>query len=199
MTFLNPVRHITFDAHDPYAIAEFWSRLTGYKLLDEPGDDEVLIDPERPGVPGLLFIRVPGDKAGKNRVHLDIQPPHGTRDAEVERLGALGARIVDDRAHRGRPGLGRHGRPRGQRILRGARRGGDQARLTRRRGRWADAAVGRARYTVAAATGPVSRTTPSTESAVPLTASTARTAPGRRSHLPSPSTSRATAGNHSST
>ncbi|MGW0550165.1 VOC family protein [Streptomyces altiplanensis] len=97
MTFLNPVRHITFDAHDPYTLAEFWSRLTGYKLLDEPGDDEVLIDPERPGVPGLLFIRVPGDKAGKNRVHLDIQPPHGTRDAEVERLGALGARIVDDR------------------------------------------------------------------------------------------------------
>ncbi|WP_028815169.1 VOC family protein [Streptomyces flavidovirens] len=104
MTFLNPVRHITFDAHDPYAVAEFWSHLTGYKLLDAPGDDEVLIDPEQPEVPGLLFIRVPDGKTVKNRVHLDIQPPRGTRDAEVERLAALGARIVSDR--RTEDGLG---------------------------------------------------------------------------------------------
>ncbi|MGX1883039.1 VOC family protein [Streptomyces sp. NPDC055287] len=97
MTFLNPVRHITFDAHDPSATAQFWSRLTGYQLLDAPGDDEVLIEPEQPDVPGLLFIRVPEGKSVKNRVHLDIQPPHGTRDAEVERLAALGARIVSDR------------------------------------------------------------------------------------------------------
>lgn len=97
MTFLNPVRHITFDARDPYAIAEFWSHLTGYKLVgSSPGDDEVLIDPEQPDVPGLLFIRVPEEKTVKNRVHLDIQPPHGTRDAEVERLHSLGARILSD-------------------------------------------------------------------------------------------------------
>ncbi|MBU3871225.1 VOC family protein [Streptomyces sp. 4503] len=98
MAYLNPVRHITFDARDPHALARFWSRLTGYPLEDsEPDDDEVLISSGQPGVPGLLFIRVPDSKAVKNRVHLDIQPPSGTRDAEVERLIGLGASVVDDR------------------------------------------------------------------------------------------------------
>ncbi|EFL21106.1 glyoxalase [Streptomyces himastatinicus ATCC 53653] len=99
MTYLNPVRHVSFDAHDPYALARFWSRLTGYAITDEdaPGDDEVLIESGQPGVPGLLFLRVPDDKTVKNRVHLDIQPPSGTRDEEVERLLGLGARVVDDR------------------------------------------------------------------------------------------------------
>ncbi|MEV7414115.1 VOC family protein [Streptomyces sp. NPDC089919] len=98
MSFLNPVRHITFDARDPYATAEFWAAVTGYALdPSEKGDDEVLIDPGQPGVPGLLFIRVPDEKTVKNRVHLDIQPPTGTRDEEVARLLALGARIADDR------------------------------------------------------------------------------------------------------
>jgi predicted enzyme related to lactoylglutathione lyase len=98
MSYLNPVRHITFDAHDPYALALFWSRLTGYAVSDEdkPGDDDVVISPDQPGVPGLLFLRVPDAKSVKNRVHLDIQPPSGTRDEEVDRLLALGARIVDD-------------------------------------------------------------------------------------------------------
>ncbi|MEU0842490.1 VOC family protein [Streptomyces sp. NPDC005962] len=99
MAYLNPVRHISFDAHDPYALALFWSELTGYAVTDEdaPGDDEVLIESGQPGVPGLLFLRVPDTKTVKNRVHLDIQPPSGTRDQEVKRLLGLGARIVDDR------------------------------------------------------------------------------------------------------
>ncbi|MFE1931750.1 VOC family protein [Streptomyces sp. NPDC059474] len=98
MAYLNPVRHITIDARDPHALARFWSRLTGYPLEDsEPDDDEVLISSGQPGVPGLLFIRVPDSKTVKNRVHLDIQPPSGTRDAEVERLIGLGASVVDDR------------------------------------------------------------------------------------------------------
>ncbi|NGN68672.1 VOC family protein [Streptomyces sp. A7024] len=105
-SYVNPVRHITFDAHDPYRIAEFWAAVTGYKITDEdaPGDDEVLIESGQPGVPGLLFIRVPEGKTVKNRLHLDIQPPTGTRDGEVERLAGLGARVVAD--HRTDEGLG---------------------------------------------------------------------------------------------
>src|ERR1044072_2692903 len=99
MAYLNPVRHLSFVAHDPYALAQFWSQLTGYAVSDEdaPGDDEVLIESGQPGVPGLLFLRVPESKTVKNRVHLDIQPPTGTRDEEVKRLLGLGARTVDDR------------------------------------------------------------------------------------------------------
>ncbi|MFF4388637.1 MULTISPECIES: VOC family protein [unclassified Streptomyces] len=97
--FINPVRHITFDALDPYRVAEFWSAVTGFTMHpdDVEGDDEVMLEPGQPGVPGLLFIRVPDGKSVKNRVHLDIQPPTGTRDETVERLIGLGARLVDDR------------------------------------------------------------------------------------------------------
>ncbi|MFF5445396.1 VOC family protein [Streptomyces sp. NPDC012888] len=96
--YLNPVRHITFDALDPYRTAEFWAAVTGYALEDsEPDDDQVLLDPPQPGVPGLLFSRVPDGKTAKNRVHLDIQPATGTRDEEVARLVGLGARVLDDR------------------------------------------------------------------------------------------------------
>ncbi|MCX5149028.1 MULTISPECIES: VOC family protein [unclassified Streptomyces] len=97
--FVNPVRHITFDSLEPYKTAEFWSAVTGFPIHpdDEEGDDEILLDPAQPGVPGLLFIRVPDAKSVKNRVHLDIQPPTGTRDETVERLIGLGAKLVDDR------------------------------------------------------------------------------------------------------
>ncbi|MFD5415613.1 VOC family protein [Streptomyces nojiriensis] len=97
--FINPVRHITFDALDPYRVAEFWSAVTGFTMHpdDVEGDDEVMLEPGQPGAPGLLFIRVPDGKSVKNRVHLDIQPPTGTRDETVERLIGLGAKLVDDR------------------------------------------------------------------------------------------------------
>lgn len=97
--FVNPVRHITFDSLEPYRTAEFWSQVTGFPIHpdDAPTDDEILLDPGQPGVPGLLFIRVPDAKSVKNRVHLDIQPPTGTRDETVERLVGLGAKVVDDR------------------------------------------------------------------------------------------------------
>jgi predicted enzyme related to lactoylglutathione lyase len=101
---LNPVRHITIDAHDPHALARFWIEVTGYLPDEEPDDDEVLITAPEPNAPGLLFIRVPDDKAGKNRVHLDIQPPTGTRDETVQRLLAAGATVYED--HRTPDGLG---------------------------------------------------------------------------------------------
>ncbi|MEU4801649.1 VOC family protein [Actinosynnema sp. NPDC023587] len=89
------VHHITVDCLDPYALATFWSRVTGRPVSadDAPGDEEALV--ELPAGPSLLFIRVPGGKAVKNRVHLDLQPD-STRDDEVERLLGLGATQVDD-------------------------------------------------------------------------------------------------------
>jgi predicted enzyme related to lactoylglutathione lyase len=89
------VRHTTFDAADPYAIATFWAQVVGGRVTDEdePGDDEVLVVSDGPP---LLFVRVPDPKAVKNRVHLDLEP-HGTRAEEVRRLSQLGATVVDDR------------------------------------------------------------------------------------------------------
>ena len=55
--------------------------------------DEFEIRPTRDRVPGLLFVPVLEEKAGKNRLHLDFRPVDQT--AEVERLLSLGARPAD--------------------------------------------------------------------------------------------------------
>lgn len=101
------IRHITFDCADPYALAVFWSQVTGYRedpdYPNAPGDPEaLLIAPD--GGPGLLFVPVPEPKAVKNRVHLDLMPTERTRDEEVDRVLALGATLVAD--HRRPDGTG---------------------------------------------------------------------------------------------
>jgi catechol 2,3-dioxygenase-like lactoylglutathione lyase family enzyme len=97
------VRHVTVDCADPYRLAGFWADLLGYR--EDPGDpnlpgqdEALLLDPQ--GGAGLLFIRVPEPKAGKNRVHFDLWPdgPDGLRrDQALERALGLGASVVDDR------------------------------------------------------------------------------------------------------
>ncbi|MGX1542068.1 VOC family protein [Streptomyces adustus] len=88
------IRHVTVDCADAYALGSFWSKVLDQPLHDDdhPGDPEALIEGA-----GLLFVTVPEAKAAKNRVHFDLQPQDRTRDEEVERLLALGARLVDDR------------------------------------------------------------------------------------------------------
>ncbi len=90
------VRHLTFDCADPWALATFWTGITGGALGegDQPGDDEVEVVWD--GGVNLLFIRVPEGKSAKNRLHLDLQPHDRTRDEEVERVVAFGATVLDD-------------------------------------------------------------------------------------------------------
>jgi hypothetical protein len=101
------IRSVTVDCADPYRQARFWSRLTGFAddpgNPNEPGDPEgLLLSPD--GSLALLFIAVPEPKQVKNRVHLDLVPLERTRDAEVQRVLGLGARLVDD--HRRPDGTG---------------------------------------------------------------------------------------------
>jgi predicted enzyme related to lactoylglutathione lyase len=105
MTTSSPIRHVTFDCADPYALATFWSGVTGWPVDDEsePNDDEVGVMAPDP-LPMLLFIRVPEGKVVKDRVHLDIGPLARTRDEEVERLTGLGGRVLAD--HRTPEGRG---------------------------------------------------------------------------------------------
>jgi predicted enzyme related to lactoylglutathione lyase len=100
------IQHITIDSHDAYALAQFWSTVTGWPISDEdsPGDPEALLEPPDKAVPELLFVTVPEGKSVKNRVHLDFVPQTRTRDEEVERLLAAGARLVGD--HRAPDGRG---------------------------------------------------------------------------------------------
>jgi catechol 2,3-dioxygenase-like lactoylglutathione lyase family enzyme len=100
------IGQVTFDCQDPYALAQFWTNVTGFtELPDEPNapdHEECYIKPDDGG-PGLLFIRVPESKSVKNRLHLDLKPDT-TRDEEVERLLSLGATLYED--HRKPDGTG---------------------------------------------------------------------------------------------
>src|SRR3954452_12563779 len=90
------IRNISFDCSDPYVLAQFWSDVVGHPVVPDfvPGDTEVVIEP--PGSPRLFFQAVPEDKAVKNRVHVCLQPGDRDRDAEVDRLLALGATTLED-------------------------------------------------------------------------------------------------------
>ncbi|QMU72943.1 VOC family protein [Streptacidiphilus sp. P02-A3a] len=91
------VRHVTVDCLDAPRVAAFWAAALGAEPVvveDNPGDFEVTVT--APGI-ALLFVPVPRPKTVKNRVHLDLQPQDRGRDAEVRRLLALGATLVDDR------------------------------------------------------------------------------------------------------
>lgn len=93
------IQHVTIDSHEPYALAQFWSTVTGWPISDqdEPGDPEVAIEPPDPILPELLFVTVAEHKTVKNRLHLDLVPIARTRDEEVDRLLAAGATLFDDR------------------------------------------------------------------------------------------------------
>ena len=93
------VSHTTFDCHDSYRLSEWWKQVVAYDdIPDDPndeGDEECMIS-DRASGHKLLFIEVADDKTAKNRIHLDLVPTDGCRDEEVERVLALGARMVVD-------------------------------------------------------------------------------------------------------
>jgi hypothetical protein len=85
------VRHVTVDCENALAVATFWSA-----ALDLPLDGG---DAESASIgtgtdSGWLFFRVPEHKTAKNRMHVDLQSED--RQADVDRLLALGATLVDD-------------------------------------------------------------------------------------------------------
>jgi catechol 2,3-dioxygenase-like lactoylglutathione lyase family enzyme len=94
------ISHTTVDCGDAHALSGFWSQVLGFAEdpddPNEPGDEECMIAAPDGGQ-RLLFIEVPESKTAKNRLHLDLVPAEGTRDEELRRLLALGAREVDDR------------------------------------------------------------------------------------------------------
>ena len=80
------------DAADPVGLGRWWAAALGWVVVDDSIDEfEIRAAPDR--LPGLLFAAVPEGKTTKNRLHLDFRPDD--RDAEVERLLALGATHVD--------------------------------------------------------------------------------------------------------
>ena len=101
------ISHTTIDCRNAYELSEWWKPVLGYVDIDGdpnlPGHEECMIrDPESGHQ--LLFIEVPDADLPAKRIHFDVAPRTGTRDAEVERLLAHGATQVAD--HRGTHGPG---------------------------------------------------------------------------------------------
>jgi predicted enzyme related to lactoylglutathione lyase len=93
------ISHTTIDAADAYAQSLFWATVLGYAQdpddPNQPGHEECMIfSPD--GRSRVLFIEVPDTKQVKNRMHFDLVPAEGTRDAEAARLVSIGATVVDD-------------------------------------------------------------------------------------------------------
>ena len=93
------ISHTTIDAADAYAQSLFWAKVLGYAEdpddPNEPGHEECMIfSPD--GRTRVLFIEVPDKKQVKNRMHFELVPAEGTRDAEAARLVSIGATVVDD-------------------------------------------------------------------------------------------------------
>ncbi len=97
---------VVVDCRHPASLARFWAQaLDGYAVapydeeelarlraqgvLDPEDDPTVLVDG---GPPRLWFQRVPEPRTVKNRLHLDLRADD--RDAEIDRLLGLGARLI---------------------------------------------------------------------------------------------------------
>jgi hypothetical protein len=120
---------VVIDSADPDTLARFWAEATGYVMQSPPdgfatwqdwlrkagipetswNDASAIVDPAGVG-PRIFFQRVPEEKAGKNRLHLDINQgkpgdePSARRtaiEAESRRLSGLGATVVQPFDQRG--------------------------------------------------------------------------------------------------
>ncbi|OMH36609.1 VOC family protein [Tersicoccus sp. Bi-70] len=97
---------IVIDSRDIAAQARWWAEVLNWQVVFE-SDEEAVIIPrwseeemaatpfDRVG-PGLVFVPVPEEKVGKNRLHLDLAPHTSLdRQEQADRLLALGATRAD--------------------------------------------------------------------------------------------------------
>ncbi len=90
---------MVLDCRDPDALVTFWETALGYRLNESLDDYRVLVPRagEEPG-PVFLLAQVSGEKAAKNRMHVDVHPTDA--DAHLTRLHRLGATLVGERVER---------------------------------------------------------------------------------------------------
>jgi hypothetical protein len=93
------IGNITFDCENPIALAEFWSTAIDRKMDDGPNHYFASIGVTDDELPRWLFLKVPEPKDAKNRCHLDMASEN--RSADIERLVAIGATHVADKAEHG--------------------------------------------------------------------------------------------------
>ncbi|HEX5828099.1 MAG TPA: VOC family protein [Candidatus Limnocylindrales bacterium] len=90
------VTEVVIDCAEHGAVVDFWAAALDYERQDVNEQYVALAPRERaPGLPPLLFQKVPEAKVVKNRVHLDFRAED--MHAEVGRLRGLGATWIAER------------------------------------------------------------------------------------------------------
>ncbi len=89
------VKSVTFDCHDPLAVAAFWAAALGSNVDEDSTSERAWVEPAGWGGPNLWFQRVAEDKTAKNRQHFDLRVM-GPLEDERDRLVALGAAVLAD-------------------------------------------------------------------------------------------------------
>ena len=86
---------LCFDANDPLRLARFWAEALHGKIKDETREEIVLLPTDGTSLP-TLFLPVPDEKVGQNRIHLDLTTTsiEDQRDT-IRRLLELGGQRVD--------------------------------------------------------------------------------------------------------
>ena len=97
---------LVLDAPDPELLARFWCEVLGYVELER---DEASIEIGPPGdglgdpQPTIVFSQTDEPKAGKLRLHIDVNATDREQDDELERWLAAGGRRVDIGQSRAEP------------------------------------------------------------------------------------------------
>ena len=98
---------VIVDCRDVAAQARWWAEALDWQIIYEAPDEQGVVPrwaseerlratPWNEVPPGLVFVPVPEGKQVKNRLHLDLAPHvSDDREAEIERLLAMGATRVD--------------------------------------------------------------------------------------------------------
>jgi 4a-hydroxytetrahydrobiopterin dehydratase len=86
---------IAIDALDIPLVRPFWKAITGY--TDEPGSElnAALIDPTG-RAPAIWFQQMDSPRPQRNRIHLDVDVPHGVAKERIDAAIAAGGRLLSD-------------------------------------------------------------------------------------------------------
>jgi len=85
------VAALAVDSRDPKALANWWQSLLGGQV-EVDADEDVMLHLE--GGLDLIFMAVPDEKRGKNRLHLDLRA--SAYEEAVQQALVLGAVLAPD-------------------------------------------------------------------------------------------------------
>jgi catechol 2,3-dioxygenase-like lactoylglutathione lyase family enzyme len=92
------ISELVLKCRDPEVVARFWCEILDFVELDREADGCIEIGP-RDGFggpqPTIFLTRSDEPKIERARLHIDVSPTDRDQDAELERLLAAGARLID--------------------------------------------------------------------------------------------------------